>query len=389
MQHSEIFQKFLDNQVSPEEIDDLKKLFDSADENELRELVGNALQQHEGSPVENEEVRLRAIFDNVLREKGRKKYKLNTTYLIRIAAALGFMLIGVYLFSYYYKSDKDDNNKKITLNDIVPGKNGATLTLANGKKIPLNDAANGEIAKQAGITVSKTADGQLLYQGDGNSAGIHAHNTLTTAKGETYTLTLPDGSKVWMNAASSLTYPAALVEGRLRRVKLAGEAYFEVTKDKTHPFIVETDKQLITVLGTHFNVNSYNDENETKTTLLEGSVKVALLADTLKSAVLKPNQESVIVSGGISVRDADPELAIAWKSGFFMFDDENLESVMKKITRWYDVQVIYKDPSIRSIPFLGTMSRYDNISKVLQILERTHVATFELEGRIITVKKKK
>ena len=212
---------------------------------------------------------------------------------ISIAAALATVIISAGLF-YYTQNSNTRSQKTAIAKNIIPGKVGATLTLANGKKIKLSDAVNGEIANELGVSVTKMQNGQLLYRLKSSSskgAVKNAVNTLSTGRGETYTLILPDQSKVWLNAASSITYSTDLVDSKgIRKVQLQGEAYFEVFKDKAHPFIVSTANQNVEVLGTHFNINSYVDEPVTATTLVEGSVKIS---KAKFSRLLKPNQQAL------------------------------------------------------------------------------------------------
>jgi hypothetical protein len=268
-------------------------------------------------------------------------------------------------------------------NDIAPGKQGATLTLASGKKIRLSDAANGELVKEAGVIITKSANGELVYEIKVVTTEPNQLNTLTTAKGETYQVRLPDGSLVWLNAASSLTYSATLNERGVRRVKLDGEAYFEIAKDKLHPFVVETGKQEVEVLGTHFNVNSYPDEPGIKTTLLEGSVKVGVNGNQF--SILKPGEQSQASNNGkIIVQAIDTELAVAWKNNQFIFEDDDIEFIMRMVERWYNVEVIYQgNKPVKK--FWGAVSRFDNISSVLRILEKTGGAKFKIEGRKVYV----
>ncbi len=305
-----------------------------------------------------------------------------------VAAAVAIIVFGAGLF-FYKNQQKTSTSVVASTNDIAPGKIGATLTLASGKRISLGDAANGEIAKEAGISVTKAADGQLVYQSN-PSLRVEAKqyfNTLTTAKGETYIITLPDKSKVWMNAASSLTYSASLTERGVRRVKLEGEAYFQIAKDKAHPFIVESKGQEVEVLGTHFNISAYSNEPIVKTTLIEGSVKVTA---NYQSKTLKPNQQALLTgTDAIQVSDVEAEYDVAWKNGFFLFNGERLESIMIKVARWYNVEVEYADPALKSKTFIGTISRFEKVSKVLNMLERTEVASFKIEGNKIIIDKKK
>jgi len=306
----------------------------------------------------------------------------------RIAAAASIILaIGAGIFFYTNRSKTDAVQTVSHVNDVAPGKQGATLTLANGEKIRLSAASNGELAKQAGVTVSKTANGQLVYEfKPSTQAEIHrgAINTLTTAKGETYQLRLPDGSLVWLNAASSLTYAANLNERGKRRVRLEGEGYFEITKDKTHPFVVESNGQEVEVLGTHFNVNAYVDENNVKTTLIEGSVRVT--APSKGGVMLLPGQQATMgASKEINVQDIDAQTAVAWKNGEFVFERENIKSIMRKLARWYNVDVIYEG-DVEKKALWGSISKYSNVSKVLEMLSGTGAVAFEIRSNSIIVK---
>lgn len=296
------------------------------------------------------------------------------------AAAVALLVVGAGLF---YFSNQQVTNKNTE--HILGGKNGATLILADGRKIRLTDAANGELVNAAGISISKTADGQLVYEMKGNSGSGTEINTLITARGETYQVRLSDGSLVVLNSASSLTFSAALNEQGLRKATLNGEAYFEIAKDKKHPFVVKTNNQEVEVLGTHFNINSYIEEGETKTTLLEGSVKVSGISG---SRILKPGQQADLSIKGISVRNVEVEDAVAWKNGYFMFNSERLESIMNRISRWYNVELSYEDPSLKKETFFGRVSRSENIEKVLNTLEGTEVLKFEVEGNLIKIKRK-
>jgi len=309
-----------------------------------------------------------------------KKNSNNLWLRISSAAAIIMVVFGIYFFTL---REKTPNFEHLTANDIPPGKMGATLTLANGKKISLGGAANGELVKAPGLSISKTAEGQIVYRiepGQGKSNGV---NTLTTAIGQTYILTLPDQTKVWLNAASSLTYNTAGTTNGIRRVKLTGEGYFEVAKDKEHPFIVESGSQTVEVLGTHFNVNAYPDETAYRTTLLEGSVKID---DNGQSKILKPGNQASNTAGNINVAPVDTEFAIAWKSNNFIFDRLDIKEIMKMIARWYNVEIIYEE-EIPSGTFWGSVSRFDNISKVLIPLEATGDVHFKIEGRKIYVRR--
>jgi transmembrane sensor len=290
------------------------------------------------------------------------------------AALLIFISVTVY---FYLQSGPNtltqDVNKVI--NDIKPGSNKATLTLSDGKKISLSDLENGEIAEQQGIKIIKSSDGQLVYTLDNSQVNSEstAYNTIETPMGGQYQINLPDGSKVWLNSGSSLRYPVKF-NSLERNIEISGEAYFEVTKKEGLPFKVKVGEQEVEVLGTHFNVMAYTDEASINTTLIEGSVKVS---NGQKSKIIIPGQQSRLKNGEIEVHSVDIDEVIAWKDGFFLFKNENLQSMMRKISRWYDVEIIYQG-NIANKSFGGKISRSRNISEVLDILESTGSIHFEV-----------
>lgn len=300
---------------------------------------------------------------------------------IVIAASI-FLVCGSALVFFMDKTEVSEISVASVANDVAPGTNTATLTLANGQKIILDHTANGKIAEQAGVSVSKTAEGQIVYSvKDVKNIGKANFNTLSTANGEQYQIILPDGTKVWMNAASVLKFPLSFSGLSKRNVELVGEAYFEVYKDRKKPFVVHSADQDVEVLGTHFNVNSYRDEPSAKITLLEGAVKVN--ADYL----LRPGEQFAINKDGkANVQRVNVEDVIAWKKGNFEFNDENVYEIMRKVARWYDVEVIYKD-QIPLTKMEGTMSRFQNVSKILDVLESTGILSFKIEGKKIYISK--
>lgn len=320
------------------------------------------------------------MWQNITGKKDIKTLKL-WPRIIPIAAAVALVAIGIHFFSYQKKAVT--RHLPELVEDVAPGAYGATLTLANGKKIRLTDAKNGELVKESGISISKTADGKLIYSIEETAANVDKVNVLSTAKGETYEVRLPDGSSVHLNAASSLTYKASLIENGRRIVKLSGEGYFEVAKDRQHPFIVITSNQEVEVMGTHFNISSYADDVVEKTTLLEGSVR---LSTSVGSRILKPGQQSKVKDGKISIADTDTNLAVAWKNNEFVFESETIENIMKLVERWYNVEIIYVGSQTNG-KFSGGVSRFDNISKVLQILETTGAGHFKIQGRKVYVSK--
>lgn len=284
-----------------------------------------------------------------------------------------------------------------TKNDVAPGGEKAILTLANGSKISLTDASNGNIAKQAGVQITKAANGQLVYTikvsnapniasatGKTENSEALVYNTISTPIGGQYQVILPDGSKVWLNAMTSIKFPVSFSTLKERRIELSGEAYFEVEHDKDHPFKVITAKQEVEDLGTQFDVNAYPDEASTKTTLLKGLVEVTSGND---ASILKPGQQAKLINT-IAVSVVNTQAVTAWKNGYFMFDDEKLEDIMRLMSRWYNIKVIYTDQNVKEETFGVLSTRFANISVLLNMMEQTGNAHFEINGSTVTVSKK-
>ncbi|MDB5120936.1 MAG: FecR family protein [Sphingobacteriales bacterium] len=267
---------------------------------------------------------------------------------------------------------------------IHPGSNKAYLTMANGAVIILNDSKNGKLATQSGVQISKAKDGMLVYHQDAEQllSAETALNMITTPRGGQYQVVLSDGTKVWLNSASSLKYPPVF-SGKERKVELTGEGYFEVAKNAAMPFKVAVNGIDIQVLGTHFNVMAYTDEKAVKTTLLEGAVK---LSNGSHAAFLKPGEQGILneQQTSFNVKDVNVENEIAWKNGFFAFDDESIQTIMKEISRWYDVDVVFNEKIVRR-NFGGTVSRFKDVAEVLRALELTGSVHFKVEGRRIVV----
>ncbi|KIO74504.1 hypothetical protein TH53_26050 [Pedobacter lusitanus] len=307
-----------------------------------------------------------------------------------IAAAILFVVsAGTYYlkpFSFNSHPALLKQTAKTEFPQILPGGNKATLTLANGRKITLDEAGNGRLAEQAGMIITKTKDGQLVYTVSDRGNLINGQtetNVISTPKGGQYQINLPDGTKVWLNAASSLRFPVVFT-GAERKVSLTGEAYFEVAKAyPAKPFKVAAALQTVEVLGTHFNISSYSDEPAVKTTLLEGSVKVTVKTTSNPDVLLKPGQQSSLVGNQLHVNLANTEEAVAWKNGMFRFKDADLLTVMRSVARWYDVEVSYEG-SLPARQFSGEIHRNINLSEVLDILSFFKVH-FRVEGKKITV----
>lgn len=263
-------------------------------------------------------------------------------------------------------------------NEVAPGRQGAVLTLAGGQKIILDSATNGELAREGGARVVKK-DGEIVY-GVNNAAAEMAWNTMTTPLGRQYQLTLADGTEVWLNAGSSITYPTVF-KGSQRTVKITGEAYFEVARNKTMPFRVEKGDVAVEVLGTHFNINAYDDESALKVTLLEGSVSVVSAGD---KNTLRPGQQARVANGKMSVTgDVNTEEVMAWKNGRFLFSGMDISQLMRQVSRWYDVDVTY-DKEIKDL-FYAEIPRNTKLTNVLKALELTGKVHFTVTGKKIIV----
>jgi transmembrane sensor len=382
------FYKYLNNELSEEEARlFLEHMQSGSDKDALLQLIENGLD----GPLADQLLSKPELFSLLNQSFAKVVHKIDAKpekrairfwpgLAVGIAAAIALITFSFYLFNRDRHPAQGSEPEYV--NRIQPGKTGATLTLANGKTIRLSDASNGEIAKEAGVSVTKTDNGQLVYEIGEGTGDPDKINTLTTAKGETYVLTLPDKSKVWMNAASSLTYSASLNRSE-RRVILKGEAYFQVIEDKARPFIVESRGQKIEVLGTWFNVNAYTDEEKITTTLLKGSVKVS---GKPGAKILKPGDQSSVNEKSISIAQVDTERAVAWKDNKFLFENDDIQYIMRMIARWYNVDVVYTG-EMPTEKFGGGVSRFDNVSQVLKILESTGGAHFKIEGRRIFVSK--
>jgi hypothetical protein len=256
------------------------------------------------------------------------------------------------------------------------------ITLANGQKIYLDSAGNGALAVQGNVKLVKLAGGEIAYQqGPDNISGKIEYNTISNPKGsKVINMVLADGSKVWLNAGSSLTYPVLFI-GNERKVSVTGEAYFEVTHDASKPFVVNNGSMNVRVLGTHFNVNAFEDDgSDIKVTLLEGSVKID---NGNATGLLKPGQQAVVIKEIEVLNDVDLDLVMAWKNGYFQFNNASLQNVLKEVSRWYDVNVVYEGHN-QPRQFVGEMERALSLSQVLKILERNQVY-FKIEGKNLIV----
>lgn len=385
-----LLQEYFQNNLN---YDDYKELWSLVDEEilstELKRLweTGMIDQIAIGDAVWDNKMKL--LLEKVDEGKAVKpRHKIKLSVFKWVAAAFFVAAISTISFFVYKRGAVKDKKKVLFENSAIkkddrpPGGNMAVLTLSDGRKVELDSSNNGFLGRDGGIGILKKSGGQLVYDSISSKQAPVAYNTVSTPHGGQFKIVLQDGSQVWLNSLSSIRYPTVFT-GPKREVEVSGEAYFEISKN-IKPFIVKVRQMEVEVLGTHFNINSYEDESTIKTTLLEGRVKV-------KSAgvvnFLKPGQQAKLNSSGtISiVSNVNLKKVIAWKDGVFEFDNADIETIMRQLARWYDVVVEYKEPV--SMHFDGSISRNVNLSKVLQILEETDAVKFEVRGNRIVVER--
>ncbi|XHR94282.1 FecR family protein [Mucilaginibacter sp. UC70_90] len=299
------------------------------------------------------------------------------TLLTAASLVLACTLVG-YLY-FRHRGEPQPRAAQIN-NRILPGTNGAILTLADGKRIVLEQTRTGALSLQGNAIISKENDSLLVYQKGRQATAAITYNTLETPEGRQYQVQLPDGSRVWLNAASSLRYPTSFTE-KTRTVALSGEAYFEVAHNVAMPFIVKSAGQEVKVLGTHFNINAYGDEAASVTTLLQGSVQVS--HDHLVK-LLKPGQQASTSVSNILIADADTRQATAWKDGRIVFDHTDIRQVLREVSRWYDIEIRYEG-RVPVYSLSGEVSRKEDLSAVLKMLRLSDVH-FEQQGRKLIIK---
>jgi transmembrane sensor len=310
-----------------------------------------------------------------------RKFKTLSQSLLIAASLLIIMSVGLY---FYLHTQRIDYN--LALHDIQPGSNKATVTLANGQKFDLKNLKGGVVIDKSGLEYNDGTDINEI----GSTKGMAQQLVLATPKGGQYQITLSDGTKVWLNAASSLKFLSSFAGQKERRVELTGEGYFEVMHDAKQPFRVVSAGQIAEDIGTSFNINNYADEPLSKTTLVEGSMQIQSLknAQDKKPVLLKPSQQaSINATGAISLRLVNTAETLGWKNDNFIFDGEDLNSAMRKIARWYNVDVVY-EPGLKTstTPILdGLVSRKSKLSEVLKWIETVGDVRFKIEGRRVTV----
>ena len=387
--HRNQLQKLLEkSEWTLDEVQWLLTYFENSGETELTQLMqkqfSDDLKNRNRISPEVSNRLLKAIHEKINAGPATAKTTVRPLRKIAIAASLmGLILITTLFFvtrsgtNAIAKANSGEHRFK---EDVSPGGDKATLTLADGSTIVLDDVQNGTLAQQGGAKIIKLG-GKLSYDQTNKNSREVVYNTISTPKGGQYQLELPDGSLVWLNASSSIHFPTSFIE-KERRVDITGEAYFEVAKNANKPFIVIVNSSEVQVLGTHFNINSYNDEDDVKTTLLEGSVKFVNGATT---SILKPGQQSQLAKNG-SVKvasDVDVDKVVAWKNGLFDFESAGIETVMRQLSRWYDVDVEYNGKT--DDLFFAEMRRNIKLSDALKALELTGKVRFDIQGKKIIV----
>jgi transmembrane sensor len=371
---SYLFERYLNGtSTTAEEIELSNYILAPEHAEAIERLKEEFWEKTEGGPMGNAEAEKQ--LQRILQPTGRKAAIFSWK---RIAAAAS-LVIGISTACYFifsYKQTKNENFVKVENKDIeAPRQSKATITLADGKTISIDNLTS---LTQNNVNLIKEANGKIVYSGNSHEV---VYNTLTNPRGSNVIdMQLSDGSHVWLNAGSSVTYPVAFVENQ-RKVSVTGEAYFEVEHDGTKPFIVTKGETSVQVLGTHFNVNAYDDEPDIKVTLLEGSVQVS---KRNANRLLKPGQQAKVATEITVVNDADLEQVMAWKNGKFDFGEgADLKEIMRQVARWYDAEVEYK--ATMNQQFWGSVSRLENVSKVLEKFELTGRVHFKIEGKKIIV----
>lgn len=371
----------------------LLEYLDTTGDDDMRRLMEEHFQKDMThlQPHPDKEQRLLSLIHEKIRPADKKTRLFSLADWRKWAAAAILVLIAGKLLldlrPHQPTALKPSINPPVASADRPPGTQNAILTLGDGTRITLDSAANGNLAQQGGTRVIKL-NGQIAYSGKTSGDGSPLFNTISTARGNQYVLILSDGTKVWLNAASSMRFPTSF-KGNERKVEITGEAYFEVANNPAMPFKVMAGGGEIQVLGTHFNVNAYSDESAIKTTLLEGAVAVKKDEARL---VLSPGQQAKFHPQATSgknektitlLKDIDPERETAWKDGYFWFENTDIHTLMRQVSRWYDVEVAFKG-DISDDGFSGKVSRSVPLSKLLKVLEQYEI-NFKIEDKRIIV----
>lgn len=378
--YQELARKWLDKTITPDEQSEFAAWYNADQDAPLH--IPPTFVESEATQRE----RILNKIDQAIKKNSDRSKRIISLKWASIAACFLLILAAVvhfHLKNAILRKPVLAHFKKQLKNDAAPGSDKALLTLSDGSQIVLNDAKNGVITSQGHTKINKEKNNQLVYEAPVSQVNSPVvYNTISTPKGGQFQIVLSDGSKVWLNAASSITFPTTFSKSE-RLVTISGEVYFEVTKNPHRPFKVVAGKQTVEVLGTHFNINVYDDERTIKTTLVEGSVKVSAGGET---SVLKPDQQSAISHNGsnvIIIKTVDTENVLAWTNGNFEFEKAEVSDIMRQAARWYDVTVKYEG-ALSPRRFTGSISRNVNLSELLKMLKYTGV-NFKIEGKTVIV----
>lgn len=384
----QLSREYLDGTLQPGDWELLKAhLTQDAAHPEFESALTAALEQEATAAADV--IVLERILHHVHSQKSTQPVPVRTLYPRKgwwaAAAVLLLMVAGAYIWLRPLYTGLGTNNNIARIIDLPAGKQGAILTLADGSQVVLDSLGNGVIAQQNGAQVV-LQNGKLVYDPTRKSTGEVVYNTMATPKGRAFHLVLPDGTQVWLNAASSIRYPTFFTSGD-RKVEVTGEAYFEVAKDKAKPFIVDVaGRSAVEVLGTAFNVNAYLNETSINTTLLEGSIRVK---DNRQSVILTPGQQAQVaadqaVQNNIRVVNARLDKTMAWKNGLISLDGASLEEVMRQLERWYDIEVVFEGSTASYGRLRGEMDRGLTLLQVLKALSQLEIQ-YKLEGRKLII----
>lgn len=386
---NDLFGKFFDKTATPEERAEFMRLVAQLKSDEPLFKLMEASYKADRSNLEFTPEIKEKILNNIYQAANTADIDVPVRKLSRFKKGwlkyAAVLLLGIIALGVYFYKKEQNNLLALQRQDIAPGGNRAILTLGNGKKIVLDTTSNGVLAKQGNISISKTADGQLVYNVIGDENAAATLNTIETPNGGQYQVNLPDGTRVWLNAGTQLRFPTVFV-GHERNVELTGEAYFEVAKNATKPFKVKMNNHAeVVVLGTHFNISAYGEENEINTTLLEGAVMVKMDRQTKR---ILPGQQALVnrTDKNINlINDVNVNQVIAWKNGFFSTEGISLPVLMKQVEKWYDVRVVYKDDV--QAEFMARIPRNISLAELISLLELTKQVHFKLDKKTLTVMK--
>jgi len=362
-----LLQRYTDKSCTKEELEELFAVIAAAENDEtLHRFMEEKF--HEGAFPEID-IDTESIYAGIVKKEPGRIFTLP-----RVAAAAAVILLATWWFTQTNKTTTPPQ-MAVQKQSIVPGSDKATLTLADGSTVTLDSAGNQVISR--GDTKISQHNGQLLYS-TGKTAG--GYNKLSTPRGGQFRVVLPDGTKVWLNSASSLRYPVAFT-GNERMVELEGQGYFEVAQNAEQPFKVKANNMEVQVLGTHFDIMAYADENTVNTTLLEGAVQVK---EGNAARLLKPGQQAILKGHAFTVQEADVQRVIAWKNGLFVFNDMTLPAILREVARWYDVEIVYETTPGTEL-YGGGLARNLHLKNMLSLLEGSGFNHFKVEGRKVIV----